>query len=204
LALVAALLVIADRAQVLRKLKRFDEAERTYRTVIGSFERTLGAESSQVLRTRESLAGMLREAGRRDEAEACYRTNLEVLERTVGSGHGDALRISKRLGDLLMERGAYEEALPLLEVALEGQRKVLPEKDITVGVASASYGRCLLALRRYGEAETALLAAHEVALAVRGEAHAETQALGRDLAALYDAWGKPEQGARWRAAPRTP
>ncbi len=50
-------------------------------------------------------------------------------------------------------------------------------------------------LKRYTKAEVALLEAHEILTATYGAGHGGV----RSLAKLYDAWGKPDEAAEWRA-----
>ncbi len=54
--------------------------------------------------------------------------------------------------------------------------------------SSVHYGRCLVALRHYEEAETVLLAIHD---------SGDESALNA-LIDLYVAWGKPENAAEYR------
>ena len=69
----------------------------------------------------------------------------------------------------------------------------------TTGLIIRKYGRCLTALRRYREAETALLEAHAILLQVVGPEHTQTERVVRNLGELHDAWGRPEQADSWRA-----
>jgi hypothetical protein len=59
------------------------------------------------------------------------------------------------------------------------------------------YGPRLLELARYPEAEWRLLRAHEV-LAADPQARSRDEQVKADLAALYQAWGKPESAAQWQ------
>jgi hypothetical protein len=62
-------------------------------------------------------------------------------------------------------------------------------------------GGCLTKLKRYREAEAQLLAAYAGLKPARGEQNDLTRrAVGR-LIELYEAWGRPDQAAPYRALP---
>ena len=64
-----------------------------------------------------------------------------------------------------------------------------------MGKALKNYGRCLTRLKRYADAEAALVEAHEILVAADAVlAHDAAQ----DLVALYEAWGKSDKAAAWR------
>ena len=56
----------------------------------------------------------------------------------------------------------------------------------------------LRAQERYAEAEQILLDVYQRLETKRGSAHKYTQEAGRDLIKLYEAWGRPEEAARYR------
>ncbi len=60
-------------------------------------------------------------------------------------------------------------------------------------------GRSLTWQRHYQEAEPLLLRSLEARSAAWGQEHGRTLRSVRALAALYDAWGKPEQARAYRA-----
>ncbi len=61
------------------------------------------------------------------------------------------------------------------------------------------HGVCLAGLGRYAEAEASLLEGHELIERGFGVEHARTVEAIRALIDLYDAWGKPDKAAEWRA-----
>ena len=65
--------------------------------------------------------------------------------------------------------------------------------------ASMLKGTSLKERKRYQEAESALLPAHADLSAGLGPMHDETITAVRVLVDLYDAWGKPDKAAEWRA-----
>jgi hypothetical protein len=63
-------------------------------------------------------------------------------------------------------------------------------------------GGCLIKLKRYREAEEHLLVAYAGLKAARGEQHDLTRRTVSRLIELYEAWGKPDQAAPYRALPQ--
>jgi hypothetical protein len=62
-------------------------------------------------------------------------------------------------------------------------------------------GRCLMALRRYGEAEPLLLAAYD---RLRADGVGSPHSVGevaKRIVELYEASGEPEKAAEWRDKP---
>jgi hypothetical protein len=60
-------------------------------------------------------------------------------------------------------------------------------------------GACLSALQRYAEAEPLLQGSYATFKARFGPQHKRTQPVIRYLMNLYEAWGKPEKAAEYRA-----
>ena len=72
------------------------------------------------------------------------------------------------------------------------------------GATIRKYGVCLTALRRYEKAEVSLREAHKILVVAVGAEHGQTLKVIPNLVELYDAWGKPDKAAEWRAKmPRT-
>jgi hypothetical protein len=66
-------------------------------------------------------------------------------------------------------------------------------------VFERDYGSTLIGLRRFPEAEQHLMTAYRALLAAFGPAHRRTTSAAGALGNLYEAWGKPEEMARYRA-----
>ncbi|MFO0852711.1 MAG: tetratricopeptide repeat protein [Gemmataceae bacterium] len=73
-----------------------------------------------------------------------------------------------------------------------------PPPDPRAAVARELLGECLLTLGRYAAAEPHLLAAHDRLARAKRPPAAELDQCRRQLAELYDRWGKPAEAARWR------
>ncbi|MHC4090081.1 MAG: tetratricopeptide repeat protein [Planctomycetota bacterium] len=100
---------------------------------------------------------------------------------------------------MLASEEEYELAEPLACEALAIRRRGLPEGHWQTAEARAVLAGCLTGLRRYQGAEPLLLEAHsEMKDNPQASEIQKREALDR-LAKLYEAWGRPEQAAAWRA-----
>ncbi len=133
------------------------------------------------------------------EAEPYYREALEVSRRVLGDEHPGTLISKSNLALLLVELGNASEAERLAGEAVDGARTTLGPEHWFNGNFLGKHGRALAALERLGEAESALLESHRILAAALSNDHDQTTRVVGYLADLYDAWGKPELAAEWRA-----
>jgi serine/threonine-protein kinase len=144
------------------------------------------------------LGSVLRHQGRLDEAEATLRTALDARWRRPydrAQPLGTLASVRRDRGDLAEAEVLQREALALLRA---GQPAGAP---IVVSSALKLAG-ILREQREFAEAERLLLDLHEGDEVVRtqeGGADAMRRMLDAELAALYEAWGQPEEAVRYRA-----
>ena len=190
---------INNMSFLLKSQGKLDEAESYYREALEGYRRVLGDDHPNTLRSINNMGFLLQSQGKLEAAEPYYREALEGRRRVLGDDHPDTLISMGNLGDLLTSLERLAEAERLLVMAVEGVEGSLPREHDITGLTMRKLGRCLTGLERYAEAETALLEAHEVLTAAVGADHAQTRKVMPNLAELYDAWGKPEKAAEWRA-----
>jgi serine/threonine protein kinase len=105
------------------------------------------------------------------------------------------------LGLIRLHAGRLGEAEPLLREHLAISQKKQPDNWKTFD-AQSMLGGALLGQQKYAEAEPMLLAGYEgmrqraTKIPATGKVR-RTEALER-LVQLYDAWGKPDEAAKWR------
>lgn len=78
------------------------------------------------------------------------------------------------MAGLHREQGKLTEAETLHREALNGARRTLPKGHWRIGTFLCSYGQTLTKLDRYEESETALLEAHQILAAAKGQSHKGT------------------------------
>jgi hypothetical protein len=106
------------------------------------------------------------------------------------------------LGHALHAAGHDAEAESLVQAGLELRRQRYGKDHWLVAHAESSLGSCLAAQGRYAEAEPFLRNGYRRMQAVEGvPTRLRRESLDR-LVALYEAWGKPDEAAAWRAAVR--
>jgi serine/threonine-protein kinase len=172
-----------------------EEAERHVRTAL-EVERDLYGEGSNTVRAGLTiLASALRAQGRYDEAEAALREALtaEVSRPTDRAVMlGTLASVLREKGDLVGAAQVQREVVDMLRVQ---------PGPITPLLASsvAKLADILREQHRYAEAEQVLLDGLQPIEAALGPEHPGVRHLREKLAALYEAWGRPEQMAAHRA-----
>ena len=105
------------------------------------------------------------------------------------------------MGGVLNAQGRYADAEQLLRVSLPVHERVLGEDHWRTAEARSHLGAALAGLERYAEAESHLRDGHaglDASLSGGRRAQKLPPSIER-LVALYEAWGKPDKAAEWRA-----
>jgi hypothetical protein len=124
---------------------------------------------------------------------------LEGRQRVLGKEH--TLHIMDMVGLNLLQQRRYTEAEPLLRECLAIRAQKLPDSWLHFNTMSL-LGGSLLGQEKYAEAKPLLVQGYEGMKQREATIPAAskvrlTQALER-LVQLYDAWGKPDEAAKWR------
>ncbi len=177
----------------------YDEAESLLREALATQRQLLGEDHPDVATALNDLAFLLKARGAYEEAEPLLREALAMAIRLRGQEHFYVAISLVNLGRLLIDTGRVEEAEPLLRQALDTYIRVLGKQDIRTIRGQVTFGTVLTALGRYDEAEARLQEAHTLYQSDDSEVKPEDREAAREaLVALYTAWGKPEQAARYR------
>jgi tetratricopeptide (TPR) repeat protein len=174
------------------------EADRLLTEAIPLAAREFGPAHPYVLHMQRVLARAWAEEGCFAEAEALARQTLEERFRQTMDPEGNG-RTMLILGRALAQQGKLDEAEHWLQAALPLLLKYIRNTDASAALAANWLGAIRVAHGAYPEAEALLrpdsdrlfepgnqLSPNEVRLAVG------------NIIALYEAWGKPEQAAKWR------
>ena len=145
-------------------------------------------------------ASVLRDLGRSDEALEAYTEALAARRRALPEGHQEIGTSLVGLGNLLRTLGRPAEAEPLLREALAIREAGLPSPHRVTAVAQGNLGLALLAQRRFEEAEGHLQASHRMLQALSDAEPDRLDQARKHLVELYEAWERPEEAARYRAA----
>jgi serine/threonine-protein kinase len=174
----------------------FEQAEASLRSALDIHRSARGAEHPFVAYDMTSLGMLLHDSGRLDEAEAVLRGALDIYEASLDRHHQYIGSTLTELGAVLNTRGYPELALPLLKRAAEIRARDYATEHPLRAATLAVYGDSLSRLGRYDEAEGHLVSGLEV-LEPRKDRRTRPTLLA--LVRLYEASGRPDEAARYRA-----
>ena len=142
--------------------------------------------------------------GRPDEAERSLREALAIDQRVLPAGSPLTAGIQMELGSLLTERGRAGEGEPLLRESLATFVGRTGASSTNTARAKGELGACLAARRQYQEAERLLLDSYALLTMRPGYWGAKrSREVLRRLVTLYDSWGTPERGSKYRSLLRS-
>jgi eukaryotic-like serine/threonine-protein kinase len=174
-------------------------AEPLYREALTIRRRVLGEDHPDLTFTMYSYADTLNALGRYQEAIALCRDILARRGHSLPERHPVVAASLLVLGKSLLGLGDRVGAERALREALAIRQSILPPGHWQVASAESALGRCLAKQGRFREAEPLLVGSFERLSADRGPSHERTRDALRNLIEMYDAWGKPDMAAKYRA-----
>jgi tetratricopeptide (TPR) repeat protein len=174
------------------------DAEPILRELLASYQRMLGPNHVDTLMAQQGLAENLLKQRRYPEAAAEALPAAQGLSRSLGEGSDGTLLAWSIYGSAACLGGQGETGLDtLLRVA--AQRKQSDADSRHLHSTQVRIGRCLVALRRYTEAEPILLEAVASLESERGAKYENTQAGYQALSDLYRGSGRLAEAGKWQA-----
>jgi tetratricopeptide (TPR) repeat protein len=171
------------------------EAIAKLRESVAMRRRILGAEHPDIAGGDTSLAYWLTSTGEFVEAEGLLEEALAIRRKALGAEHPRVGATLATQANLFVAERRFADALETSTEALRILRLNLPEEHWQVAMARNVQGAALAGLKRYVEAEKLLLASLP---SLAGSPIHDLPARGRErLAALYAAWGRPEDAAKY-------
>lgn len=193
------LIAISQLGVILRLQNKFDEARPYLEDAVQLSDKLYGRKDPRTLNRLSSLAGLLNFQGQYVEAESIMRAVVDGMREVYGAGNPQTLMMMNNLGLLLIQLDKLDEAEELLRMTVELADKAAPPGHWFRDAARLSYGECLLGQRRFEQAEPLLLECQQRLSESMGAQHFRTRGAVDNLVKLYEAWGKPDQAADWRA-----
>jgi serine/threonine-protein kinase len=187
----------AELAGLLQRSGQLEEAAALYTEATRDYRALLGIAHPSAAITLANQAYTEFRRRRLAESEALYREALPVLD----SAWAGTPQIATTLVDfatVLSARDKCEESEPLLRRALALERARRAGNHVDVIRPERVLGACLVRLRRYAEAESLLVGAHQKLVAGWGAASPFTIDAARQLVELYERWGKRGEADRYR------
>jgi len=190
--------------------KRDDTAaEAMFRKALDIARKTLGERHPIVATTLNSLSHVLTAQRRYDEAAAALQDALAIARPALGTDHQLVAIYAINLASVQLARNQpvaaetlLREAIPIRARASElvpSRRRTVGEDDWSLAATKALLGTSLVAQRRYADAEVVLLDARRYLDAQRPRAPRDVKATISGLVQLYEAWGKRDAAAAYRA-----
>jgi serine/threonine protein kinase/tetratricopeptide (TPR) repeat protein len=160
-----------------------------------------GPDHPYVLYTMNSLARTYRDLGWLDDALPPAETATAKARTQFGAGDGRTLGFIENLAIIHGRRGQHDKAEPLLRESFAIRQKTQPDAWTTF-LAQSSLGACLLAQKKYADAEPLLVQGYEGMNKRADKIQPPGKVRLRDalqrLVQLYDAWGKKDKAEPWR------
>jgi hypothetical protein len=152
-----------------------------------------GNDFSVTLLTAHSLAGLLRDRQQYAEAETLFREIMDSHKRTLGTGNPQTLTSMLQLAGLLRMEGNFPEAETIGREAIVACGKADRADPLLESNARLGYGKTLMALKRFPEAETELVKADRLSIAP-GIPTSQRLACLTALVTLYETWQTADPG----------
>ncbi|CAN5331352.1 hypothetical protein BH09PLA1_BH09PLA1_24400 [soil metagenome] len=174
------------------------EAEALLREVLNRRRSLLGDEHSDTLMSMYDLGSLFRDAGKLSEAEALFQEALRHRRRKLPPLHPDLLGTEYVYARVLDRLNRSAEAEPLYKALYLDA----PQAEIAPGLAAiymTGYGRCLVKLGRYAEAEQPLREAYDRLLANKLSSHRVVPEVLTALTELYAKTDRPTDAEQWKA-----
>jgi serine/threonine protein kinase len=181
---------------------RSAEAERLMVKILDASRRVLGEEHPTTLEAMSLLAAFYSD-DRTAMALPLFAKVVEVSRRVLGEENPGTLVDMNNLASTYRLLGKLPEAEHLLVKVVPGMRRVLGEEHRDTLITMRSLGKVYLAQGRLAEAEPLLLSSYEGMRArdqnIPTRVERYLTPLAKEIVHLYDAWGKPEKAAAWKA-----
>lgn len=191
--------VLGSLAEVLDQQERWDEAEALLRRSLAIRERAWGVHHSNTAAGLDGLAGHMFRRGDYRQAESLLRRSLELWKETMGPEHQTVAAALMTLGRTLTELHRYDEADSVFIEAERLRIRASGTQHSNLAVAYVHHAALRVRQQRFAEAEDLLRRAESIVHAVVAEEHHHTQWVYEGFVELYEAWGRPDDAARYRA-----
>jgi hypothetical protein len=133
------------------------------------------------------------------QAEHYWRYVYDIQRRELPPEHPDIGATVRLLTGVLNKLGRAAESEELIRTSIDAMRRVHSEDDFPVALAESTLGENLVFQGKYEEAEALLRRSHDIIVATVGNTrHWMAQESLVRVIALYDAWGRPDEGAPYR------
>jgi len=190
----------SNLAASLRGAGEYDEAMERFRDAERVYNGLPEPDRARAAASRFGQATVYHERGDRVEAERRYRASLVEYDIYFPKAERRRAELQLALGRLLTETGRPEEALPLLEEATRTYGVTMGDASMSTARSRVALAGCLANLGQYARADSLLRSGLTAQEAVLPPTHPQLLKTHRIAIRHYEAWGRPAEAARHRAA----
>jgi serine/threonine-protein kinase len=173
---------------------------------LGHLERALEIEldlygpiHTSVASTRNDIGLIALTTGDLSLAEKSYRAMAEVYDSVYSEPHWFMGIARSNLAAVYLADERFADAERLFRESVDLFQNTLSPEDMNTGIARIKLGRAILRQGRWEEAAAESLAGYDILLPLTDPAVSWLQSARRDLAAAYDALGRPDEAEAFRA-----
>jgi tetratricopeptide (TPR) repeat protein/tRNA A-37 threonylcarbamoyl transferase component Bud32 len=189
---------LENLGNVYYRLGQTDKTLELLAEVIEMRRAVLGDDSPQVARGLTNLGAVYRITGQFERAEETLRDAVARMEQAYGPDHVDVASAHRSLGLTLWSLKKADEAEAELRTAHRIAEAAYEEGTLGLAGYQNYLGRVLGYVGKYTEAETLLIASYDAHVAAHGADSEITAGAAEGLIELYEAWGRPDEAARYR------
>jgi tetratricopeptide (TPR) repeat protein len=194
--------VLNSLATVLHRQDKLDDAQAYFELALARLRQAMPPDPSLEAAVLNNLAALHLQQARLPDAEACARDSLRLIRSVLGADHPNVATAIITLAAILKKQGKLSEAEMTLREAIQPWSKEQREEPYFLLLQNA-LGDVLIKQNRYPEAEEQLLQAFEGLSQPESAKVAPTRVkpaadAAATLVKLYEAWGNPNQAAKWR------
>jgi len=193
------ILALVNLGSCYGNVGRPDDAERVLLRAIEDGTESLGEEHPHVLMAMSNLAVLYQQTKRPELAIPMLTRALAIQRRLEGAEHPATIAMMNTLAGLHQQLGHNDEADAIIAEAVSIAERVFGPDDWRTGLMLVKQGIGYQRAERFEDAESVLLRAHTNIEGALGPDEKFTHQAERALTNLYDAWGKPDEAAAWRA-----
>jgi len=148
--------------------------------------------------TMAELAQVLMRDGYSSEAEQLLTRSIAITEITLGTKHSAYAGMLGHLADVIAMRGALDSAETLYRRAIEIRMAAHGSDQTITALTWVGLAGVLTRQRRFTEADSLYRGALAVIRRHTTDTHVDARRAYTGLAAMYQAWGKPDSAAVYR------
>jgi serine/threonine protein kinase/Tfp pilus assembly protein PilF len=190
---------MAALGNVYRQQGKREQARPLLEEAYSWFQEEFGDDHPRTAIALNNLAFIYQELEQHEQALKMFRKSLESRRRVHGDQSQSVVIGLHNLGMQLTIMDRAEEAVPCFEEAIHTSGEVIDDAHWLKPWIHSTYGRTLVKLERYQEAEKELLTSLAGVRAILGDDHWRTRKLCKYIAGLYAATGDKDRAKEYLA-----